>query len=186
MTTDSNTPDVRPSEESNALGMVGFIVSLVALATCGVLSPIALVLSLFGLRKRPKGFAVAGAVIGGIGTVWLALAGVGMVMAFLGLKKVAEETGADVPTTIAMGGAMASIIGHVSPDGKLPDAAAGNALIANFKDSAGRALRYEPSGKDFLIRGAGKDGVFDTPDDVTMKSKTETTTTSRKFEIKVK
>jgi hypothetical protein len=186
MTADQNASEVGPEKQSNGIGTAGFIVSLVAVPTCGVLSPVALVLSLLGLKKRPNGLAIAGTVIGAVGTVWLALVGVGMVMAFLGLKKVAKETGGDVPTTVAMGGAMAAIISHVSQDGKLPESAAGNALIAEFKDSAGRALRYEPSGQNFVIRGAGKDGVFDTPDDVTMQSTTETTTTGVKFGVKVK
>jgi len=46
-------------KRSNPLGLVGFILSL----TC-VLSPIGLILSIFGLFKNPKGFAIAGTVIG--------------------------------------------------------------------------------------------------------------------------
>lgn len=65
-------PVVRPS---NSLGVAGFVVSLTGLiATCGVISPIGLVLSFFALFRKPRGFAFAGFVLGLVGSVWVFVA----------------------------------------------------------------------------------------------------------------
>lgn len=54
---------------SNGLGLAGFITSLVGIAvTGGVLCPVGLILSLIALSKPPRGFAVAGVVLGALGS----------------------------------------------------------------------------------------------------------------------
>src|SRR3954471_6265213 len=75
---------------SNNLGLAGFVTSLLGLLSCGVLSPIGLLLSLIGLTKQPRGFAVAGTIIGLIGSVFLAVAGVGIVLGLMGLGAAAK------------------------------------------------------------------------------------------------
>lgn len=60
---------VSPGAQSNGLGLAGFITSLVGLVlTGGVLCPIGLILSLIALARRPRGFAIAGTVIGFVGS----------------------------------------------------------------------------------------------------------------------
>ena len=64
---------------SNSLGISGFVVSLAGVVvTFGFLCPIGLILSLIALRKEPRGFAVAGTIIGLLGS---ALAGTIVMMA---------------------------------------------------------------------------------------------------------
>lgn len=75
------SPQYQPAPpRSNGLGIAAFIVSLVAIFTGGILSPIALLLALIALFRRPRGFAFAGFILGGLGTlflvVWLAFFGV--------------------------------------------------------------------------------------------------------------
>jgi hypothetical protein len=73
----------------NSLGVAGFICSLVGLVSCGLLSPVGLVLSAAGLRREPKGLAIAGLVLGIIGSIWFVLALVfglfGLILAAVGL-----------------------------------------------------------------------------------------------------
>ena len=76
---------------TNGLGIAGFIVSLVGFLSCGLLSPIGFLLSLVGLTKQPRGFAIAGALIGAIGTLWLFLFGFAMIVAFLGFSSAARQ-----------------------------------------------------------------------------------------------
>ena len=76
---------------TNGLGIAGFIVSLVGLLSCGLLCPIGFLLSLVGLTKQPRGFAIAGAIIGAIGTLWLVLFGFAMILAVFGLSSAAKE-----------------------------------------------------------------------------------------------
>ena len=71
---------------SNGLGVAGFVTSLVSLLfTRGFLSPISLLLSLIGLMKKPRGFAIAGSVISGLQLIAILLVGVGPILALIGL-----------------------------------------------------------------------------------------------------
>ncbi|MEQ8818841.1 MAG: DUF4190 domain-containing protein [Sumerlaeia bacterium] len=57
-----------PQVEMNVPGLVGLILSLVSIVICaGLISPIAIIVSCFGLRKPNKGLAIAGLVLGIIG-----------------------------------------------------------------------------------------------------------------------
>ncbi len=71
-TTNPNAHAARPRPRSNGLGVAGFVTSLVGLLTCGVLSPFGLMLSVPALVRGPRGFAMAGTVLGLIGTLWIA------------------------------------------------------------------------------------------------------------------
>lgn len=51
--------------QSNALGMAGFVTAIISFLTCGLLAPVALLLSLFGMLFRPRGYALAGVLISG-------------------------------------------------------------------------------------------------------------------------
>jgi hypothetical protein len=63
-------PRYLPAPASNDLGLAGFIVSLLGLVLSGgLLCPVGLVLSAMALRREPRGFAVAGFVIGLVGTL---------------------------------------------------------------------------------------------------------------------
>ena len=72
-------------EPSNGMGISGFIVSLVGLLTCGFLCPLGLLLSFLGLFKPPRGLAIAGTVIGAVGSAWLVFFGFALVIGLLGL-----------------------------------------------------------------------------------------------------
>ncbi|HHK42428.1 MAG TPA: hypothetical protein ENJ50_08425, partial [Planctomycetaceae bacterium] len=76
---------------TNGLGIAGFIISLLGFLSCGLLSPIGFLLSLVGLTKQPRGFAIAGAIIGAIGTLGLFLFGFAMIAALLGLSSAARQ-----------------------------------------------------------------------------------------------
>ena len=51
------------------MGVAGFVVSLVGFTSLGLLSPIGLILSIIGMRREPKGLAIAGLVVGIVGTI---------------------------------------------------------------------------------------------------------------------
>ena len=82
-----------PVEQNNGLAIAGFACAIVGLFTGGLLSPIALILSLVALgRPGGRGFAIAGVIIGLLGScgavvvlLVVILAGVGAVLAAVGL-----------------------------------------------------------------------------------------------------
>ena len=154
-------PPPRPSE-TNGLGIAGFVVSIVGIFTC-VLCPVGLILSLIALGKQPKGFAIAGTVIGGLGTVLLG------VFAFLLVSTPEIMDGISTGITIAEGHTI--IEEHRDDNDALPGEDEGNALIEHLEDGWGNPLRYELNGDAYVIRSAGPDGEFDTPDDIPPSSK---------------
>lgn len=76
-------------EGSNSAGLAGFVISLVGLLSCGLLSPVGLIISMMGLKREPKGLAIAGVVIGLVGSLWVIVALVfglfAVILAALGL-----------------------------------------------------------------------------------------------------
>ena len=60
---------------SNGLGIAGFIVSLVGIVgSCGLLCPVGLLMSIIAMRREPRGFAIAGLIIGLLGSLWIFIA----------------------------------------------------------------------------------------------------------------
>jgi hypothetical protein len=147
--------------------MAGFITSLIGVLTCGVISPIGLLLSLIGLTKRPRGFAAAGAVLGVVGTIFLIAMGFGIVAGFLGLKKgletIAEYEGV---RQNAAQPAYDAIDKQRQANDALPADAEGNRLVQTYKDTWGTPLKYERVGETFALVSAGKDTKFGTEDDL--------------------
>jgi hypothetical protein len=171
-------PDSPPAPPAtNGLGLAGFIVSLVGLVPCGLGCPAGLVVSLLALRKEPRGFAIAGAVIGAIGSLLAVVLGVCAYVAYVNLRgtggmrpPLPEET-PPVRTLLAMNEAEQAIQLEQVETGRLPSESKGNELIAELRDGWDRRLRYEPRDDEFTIRSAGPDGVLGNADDVTVEGR---------------
>ena len=155
-----------PPIQSNGLGTAGFVVSLIGLLTCGVLSIFGLGLSLFGLGKNPKGFAIAGTIMGLIGLVELVFVGLfvyNMVQAVGTFQTAILED-----HTESMARQIANEVADEWDRSKeLPNEAEGQVFAEGETDLFDSGFRYETDGKSFTIRGAGADQMFDTEDDVT-------------------
>lgn len=71
-----HSPQFAPStrvQSSNSLGVAGFILSLIGIVLCGPLTLVGLILSLFALGRQPRGFAIAGLIIGVLGVAFMLL-----------------------------------------------------------------------------------------------------------------
>lgn len=156
---------------TNALGIAGFVVSLSGMVvTFGLICPIGLVLSLIGLLKSPRGYAIAGSIIGVLGSILgtltvLVMAGVIETGLF------ASSSSYYSPTLMAQDNASSLIDTHFTNNqDTLPDEPTGNALITGYTDEWNNNLKYIPtqgSTTDYAISSAGEDGLFGTLDDIT-------------------
>lgn len=144
-------------KEGNTIGLIGFILSL----TC-CLSPVGLLLSFIGLFKAPRGFAVAGTIIGGLVTLLWVWFIIGM-MAIGGFGAIPMGIGMDVAITDERIQAYQSETGNLPPD---LDAV--NMPPQCRTDPWGNAYRYEiaADGVSWTLTTAGADGQFDTADDL--------------------
>jgi hypothetical protein len=155
-------------EPTNGLGVAGFIVSLVGLVvTCGLLCPLGLLLSLFALFKRPRGFAFAGTVIGLVGTAFI-IGVFGLFATAVATRArhtVVEEKTADTESVLAE--AEDIIDRYFIDNGQLPEDIEGNKLLVELVDGWGGSIRYDRLDEQrYLVRSPGEDGEFDTDDDV--------------------
>lgn len=161
-------PTPRPSQaprQDNPLGLTGFIISLVGLVLCGIPSIIGIIVSGLGLKKEPKGFAIAGLLIGVFGLIELGLVG------FLAYStyQLAGQAGGAIRKAATQGqlSSDAFVIGEQWEEtGTLPTQAEGDELVSGSRDIYANSIRYETDGITFSLRSAGPDGVFDNEDDI--------------------
>lgn len=156
---------------TNGLGIAGFVTSLVGLLSCGFISPIGLILSLVALTKPPRGFAIAGAVIGVIGSAFLALMGFGIVMALMGVG-VAAKAVADYGAAFSSArSAYVEITGQGSTGSAggttQPTSATAGRIAAKYTDPWGTTFQATVSGDSVTVISAGRDKQFGTKDDLT-------------------
>ncbi len=87
------------SPGENNLGLWGFIVALLGWLTCGLLAPVGLIMSLVALKREPRGFAIAGVVLGALGSCGIIIGlvffvgALAMVLAGLGFAGLAVALG---------------------------------------------------------------------------------------------
>ncbi len=167
----------RPKRKRNWTGFFGFLFSFFSLFTAGVLSPIALLVCLFGLRKKPRGFAAAGTVVSLLGTALIGTIITSAVMAEARHRRHAEHAAIvrenqekSAATVKIMNDPVKEMNDWVADhEGYFPDDITGNMLTIKFEDGWGKALRFESDNNTGIIRSAGADGNFDTNDDLTVK-----------------
>jgi len=155
-------PPTKP--RSNGLGIAAFIISLLGIPTLGLLSPVALLLSLIALLRRPRGFAFAGFVLGLLGTAFIAA----IITIFgWGILKIVQFGKPMIVTDAAIENAHKKIdVFQATHAHQFPDALTGNALISSDPDGWNRPLHYIPKGFGYEIRSNGEDGVPGTEDDL--------------------
>ncbi len=162
------------NSESNGLGLAGFIVSLVGFVVCGgLLCPIGLIMSLIALGKRPKGFAIAGIVLGIFGSLWIFVAvfviGLGALLALIGLGMAAAVAIAAASIGQNAINVFHDIETYYDSNGSAPMALTdiGTYTPAELEDNWGSPLRYQVSadGQEIWLRSNGEDMLPDTGDD---------------------
>jgi hypothetical protein len=165
-----------PRPENN-LGIAGFICSILGIITCGLLAPVGLVLSLFALRREPKGFAVAGAVIGAVGSCGIIIGIVAfftslmMILAALGLGGLAVALGgAKIEAQIEMAKIAAEIDIYQQRTGQLPASLDLLPIVDPhaLTDAWGNKYIYTLSedGTTYELHSIGEDKADATADDI--------------------
>ncbi len=179
-----NTPMEPPA--SNTLGLAGFLTSLVGVAlTAGLLCPVGLILSLIAIGRSPRGFAIAGVVIGLLGScggcvffpaIALALAGG---IALLSSAAFVVAGGLPAIETIDHLFQVDSAIGtyerqHNAPPSSLADL---NLPTDILSDGWGTPLQYQVSGSsptwNWSLQSAGPNRTLEA-DDITFRGEVTT------------
>lgn len=88
----ANVTHVIHHDRDNGVGLAGFVVSIIGLLSCGSLSIIGLLISLCGLVKQPRGMAIAGTIIGALGSAFFALWGMAIVTTLIGFNRAVDAS----------------------------------------------------------------------------------------------
>ncbi len=154
------------------------------------LAPIALVVSIVGMRgKHNFGFAIAGFSISGFQTIalvvaiiWLVLIGQFAWWAGNEATEIVQKAADDMKqfamretTKATIDIAEKVIDDNTRATDRLPDEEEGNEMIKHHKDAWGKPLRFEHNTTEqatYSIRSAGRDGQWDTDDDIGQVSPT--------------
>jgi len=153
---DELAPEAPPRPSGNGIGIAGFVISLVGLIlTCGVLCPVGLIFSLVGLGRQPKGLAIAGTVIGGIGSLLLVIGVLSVATRWQEVWTQIEFAMADVP-----------LKAHHDQHGKYPDDEEGRKILDDLHDGWDHPLHYERTETGYKLESAGPDGILGNGDDL--------------------
>lgn len=165
----------RQTMDTNPVGLAGFIVSLVSLVACaGLISPVGLILSLVGCFRQPRGLAIAGVVLGLIGSGGLILAivifGVVLVAGAIALIFGASFIGQAMETTFDANEVRKAIVAYERAEGRLPG---GLADLASLDEHAAHdlwdtpyRLEIDPGDRTMTLVSLGKDKTLGTDDDI--------------------
>ena len=166
----STAPTFAQPAPNNSLGVAGFVSSLVGLISCGLLSPVGLVLSAVAMRREPKGLATAGLVFGIIGSIWIVVALVfglfGVILAAIGIGVAAPFIG----SAIELESLEAAIEARHQEVGTYPASLAELSGLDQdaLTDSWGSPSRYSVAadGASFTLTSNGPDKLPGTGDDL--------------------
>lgn len=158
--------------QSNGLGVAGFVTSLVGLVMCaGLICPLGLLLSTIALFKRPRGLAIAGFIIGLIGSSWIILVLLFFLVLGVGLAGVAVMGIGAVEVGQDANAIHAEVSKYHAANGNVPSTLTLLPLDAEtLTDPWGQAYRYtiDADGRHYTISTAGPDQGWDTSDDFTI------------------
>ena len=159
-----------PPSPGNGMGTAGFIVSLVGYLACGLLCPIGVVLSVMGLRREPKGLAIAGLIIGILGSIGFIIVffviGLGVIVGGIGMAVGLQEA----RTAAMLYRGQAEIAEYYyAHDSTLPSTREGTAWLVTEMDGdrdEDEIPRYRRiDDRTFELYLPGEDGAWGTDDD---------------------
>lgn len=161
----SGTTVVVNQQPSNTLGIAGFICSLLGILSCGLLAPVGLLLSFFALFKQPRGFAIAGTVVGFLGSIIFFTFGLAFILALVGITAGVAMVANVVETDSAMDEANGQIMVVMEPGAPLNDEQ-GDTLVGAILDGWENPLEYTLTVDGYNISSASFDGVHGSEDDL--------------------
>lgn len=161
----------------NWCGFTGMLMALVSPFTLFLIAPLALLFSLFGLRRSPRGMAVWGLVLSLMGTTALS---VWSLTAFTHHQRqvarqhhnqVAVENRREIRKTgLVIEKAIEELREfRTEHNHQLPSLDDGMMMTVRYDDAWDKPLRYGTTDWGCNVRSAGPDGEFDTRDDIVLK-----------------
>ena len=169
------TDETQQQTGTNRCGVIGMILSIVGVCTCGLwlFTIPGLIISLIGLRKEPKTAAITGSVLGGIGILEFLILGplmLGILLPALArAQNMARETKTESHITLIHHASDAYHAKHNKYPKSFEKLQDGEYIDSeSTMDAWDHQMTFEGGGKSSpIITSAGRDGEFGTDDDLT-------------------
>lgn len=168
-----HTHVVVQNSQSNPLGMIGFVTSLVSLVMCGgLLFPISFTCSLIGMFRQPASFAIAGLVISLVTGLQFLLVVLFFIVPFFFVGAAAVGVGAAGVSALEFEieiAEQASVVEdkirafYIENDRVPTEVEFEELLLDGGEAEMMRATKISET--EMLIKHRGSDGIFDTFDD---------------------
>ena len=161
----------------NWSGFFGLLLALLSPLTLFVLAPIALLFSLNGMRRAPRGMAFVGLIFSGLATTVLSL---GIFAAMSHRHEAAQQYAAHVvsvqnreqikETRETLAAAQDELRDYrTANENSLPSLTHGMDLAIGYEDAWGKSLMYIALEESCMLLSAGPDGQFDSSDDISVR-----------------
>ena len=167
----------QPAPRRSKLALIGLIFSLLGFLSCGLISPVGLVISIIAFIRRRGRVALIGIIVGALGSCGggCCCAGIfgALGSAASGAVALAEMVGPEFSTGVRMGVIEWRIGEYERESNRLPDSLEELDLPADERvDGWGRAWQFHLHRREpgYELRSAGPDGQFDTDDDAVNRS----------------
>jgi len=178
-----STENTETQSEKNSCGVLGLIFSIIGICLCGLwlFSIPGLILSLIGLRKEPRKAATAGVIIGGVGTVAFLFIGslmIGITLpAVANARQIAKKIKTQYSIHSVQLGSTKYRADHNAYPTSMQELQDGTYITSSdTQDAWDHQLRFTGGGNTRpVITSAGRDGEFDTDDDVAEKDEVKST-----------
>lgn len=159
-----------PKPPTNGWGTAGFIFSIFGIFTGGLLSPVALLMCMLGLRKKPRSFAMIGFLLSLLGSAFLAsVVAIPVIAAHRHHEHRMQRDQIEM-TYRSVQAVVSTIEAQAQLAGERLDGFSGNAITIQHKDAWETDLRFDEGEEGFAVRSAGPDRHFDTQDDVAVEA----------------
>lgn len=164
----------RPKRKFNWWGFWGLLMSLGSFVTAGFASPLALLVSLNGMRKTkgPRKAAAAGTVFSILGVALASTIVMGLIAEHERMenRRLQRQVAAQVEEAKEVFQvANRELQQYRNSNGSLPTGVDGNMLMLKHVDPWGGELRFDTVDGKAFIRSIGPDGVSNSGDDISLK-----------------
>jgi hypothetical protein len=161
----------RPKRKFNWWGFWGLLMSVGSFATAGFASPLALLVSLNGMRKTkgPRKAAATGAVfsLAGIGLATAIVFGIMADQQHRQERRMQRQIAAQIEEAQQVFQvANEELQYYRDANGTLPSGVDGNMLLLKHVDPWGGELRFDTKDGQAFIRSVGPDGISNSKDDI--------------------
>ncbi|MFT7619296.1 MAG: hypothetical protein ACI97A_002946 [Planctomycetota bacterium] len=150
----------------NGLGFAGFILSCLGIFSCGLASVPGFLLSLYAVFKEPRGYAIAGIILGLPGAICFGTVGLGFILVAIGAGGLAFAVDHVASLNNAFNDAETRVRAAYVEDAKVTTKEL-LVVVKGIEDPWAQQMFVSRTGQSFILVSGGNDDKVGIEDDIT-------------------